>query len=128
MVTVVDVANFIDVFASDQKRAELLQAQISFADVVVLNKSDLIHPTALEKVNEQIQSINGQAKVVLTTFGDIPPQEIIQAQLFSFEKAATAENWLRRGMLHQIASRSYHFYKEPGSGEPVSEPYATCFL
>lgn len=46
--------------------------QISHADVLVLNKSDLITDTELAVVQERVQSINGLAKLHITTQGQVP--------------------------------------------------------
>src|SRR5690606_41816889 len=45
------------------------QHQISHADVLVINKSDLVTPEQLKKVQERVKGINALAKVVVTERG-----------------------------------------------------------
>lgn len=40
--------------------------QISHADVLVINKADLVSPDELQRVKERVQAINGLARVVVT--------------------------------------------------------------
>jgi G3E family GTPase len=46
--------------------------QISHADVIVINKSDLVTPDELNVVRERVQGINGLAKVHVTQQGHVP--------------------------------------------------------
>lgn len=46
--------------------------QISHADVIVINKSDLVTSDALLAVKERIQAINGLAKIHVTQQGHVP--------------------------------------------------------
>lgn len=49
--------------------------QISHADVVVVNKKDLVSPEELEKVKDRIKGINGVARIVVTEQGQVPNLE-----------------------------------------------------
>ncbi|KAF3043640.1 hypothetical protein E8E12_002911 [Didymella heteroderae] len=49
--------------------------QISHADVVLVNKTDLVTPDELEKVVERIRSINGLARIKTTTKSEVPQLE-----------------------------------------------------
>ncbi|KAK6439304.1 hypothetical protein LTR95_004485 [Oleoguttula sp. CCFEE 5521] len=46
--------------------------QISHADVVIINKTDLVSPAELKAVEERVRSINSLAKVHKTTHGIVP--------------------------------------------------------
>ncbi|KAF8863210.1 COBW domain-containing protein [Acephala macrosclerotiorum] len=49
--------------------------QISHADVLVINKSDLVSDAELLAVQERVQAINGLAKLHITTQGQVPSLE-----------------------------------------------------
>ena len=46
--------------------------QISHADVLIINKSDVVTPQQLEAVVQRVQSVNGLAKIHKTSYGQIP--------------------------------------------------------
>ncbi|KAK2626310.1 hypothetical protein QTJ16_004572 [Diplocarpon rosae] len=49
--------------------------QISHADVIVINKSDLVSELELLSVKERVQAINGLAKIHVTSQGQVPQLE-----------------------------------------------------
>lgn len=49
--------------------------QISHADVILVNKTDLVTPEELQKVVERIRSINGLARIKATTKSEVPQLE-----------------------------------------------------
>lgn len=73
--------------------AELTTAhlQISHADVVVVNKSDLVNSAELTTVEERIRSINGLAKIHITQHSQIPQLEGIILDLHAYDNV-TAES------------------------------------
>ncbi len=83
IVTLVDAKNILrsleepqkeDVHQFDQQGPLLTTAhlQISHADVIVINKADLVSPAELNTVRERVEGINGLAKVHVTQQGYIP--------------------------------------------------------
>lgn len=110
MVTVVDANRFWADFASgesllDRKQAvdetdtrevvDLLIDQIEFADVILLNKVDLIRPEDAKKLEGVLKKLNPEAKIIQTTFGQVPLDEILNTHLFDFEKASQAAGWMK---------------------------------
>lgn len=59
--------------------------QISHADVIILNKSDLITATELELVKERITSINGLAKIIVTEHGKVPNIEGTLLEIHAYD-------------------------------------------
>lgn len=109
MVTVVDAFNFFKDFSSmdtivdrqltedpvDQRTiVNLLTDQIEFADIIILNKTDLITREEADEVRAFLRKLNGTAKIVESRFGNISPAEILNTGLFDFEKASTAAGWI----------------------------------
>jgi len=59
--------------------------QISHADVLVLNKADLVTAAELEQVKQRVQAINGLAKVHVTEHARVPQLESFLLDLHSYD-------------------------------------------
>ncbi|ANM31730.1 hypothetical protein ABI59_22490 [Acidobacteria bacterium Mor1] len=110
MVTVVDAANFLkDYSAAEalQERGEslgeedertvtdLLIDQIEFADVIVLNKLDLVSEEQAREVEAIIKALNRGAKILMTTRGQVSLGDVLDTGLFDYEKAESSAGWIR---------------------------------
>ncbi|WP_412467696.1 GTP-binding protein [Pedobacter sp. KLB.chiD] len=110
MVTVVDAYNFYKDFGSADKLADrnmvddvadrrtivnLLTDQIEFANVILLNKTDLVSETDLKVLKALIAKLNPAAKIYQTLFGEIDPALILNTGLFDFESASEGAGWKR---------------------------------
>ena len=110
MVTVVDANRFWTDFQSgesllarqqaagnedDRDVADLLIDQIEFCDVLVINKCDLVTPQQLAQLERILKSLQPEAKVIRTTYGEIDPSAILHTGRFDFEKASAAAGWLQ---------------------------------
>jgi len=58
--------------------------QISHADVIVINKSDLVTEAEILAVRERIQTINGLAKIHITRKGQVPQLEGVLLDLHAY--------------------------------------------
>jgi len=109
MVTVVDAANFLDDYLSsdslgdralalgeDDERdvVSLLVEQVEFADVVVVNKTDLLPATKLDALEAVLRSLNPGARLVRAVRGRVPLGELLDTQRFDFDRASAAPGWL----------------------------------
>ncbi|MFH6986344.1 GTP-binding protein [Flavobacterium collinsii] len=110
MVTVVDSFNFFKDFGSAKTLQEqnvsniendnrtivnLLVDQVEFANVIVLNKTDLISEKSLEFLSAFIKKINPVAKIINSVSGKVNPNEIINTALFNYEEAENSAGWIR---------------------------------
>jgi len=108
MVTVVDCFNFSNDFGSSELLIDreltdmegdfrtivnLLTEQIEFANVIVLNKVDLIEKQHLGVLKATIKKLNPKAKIIESTFGKVDPKELINTKLFDFEEAQSTAGW-----------------------------------
>lgn len=59
--------------------------QISHADVVVVNKSDLVTPEELEAVKDRVRSINGLARIHVTNHSQVPQLEGVLLNLHAYD-------------------------------------------
>jgi G3E family GTPase len=59
--------------------------QISHADVIVINKSDLVSEVELQAVRERVEAINGLAKIHVTVQGQVPQLEGFLLDLHAYD-------------------------------------------
>ncbi len=78
-VTVVDALNFEPSLADYAIAAD----QVAAADVLLLNKSDLVGEAQLEEVRRQLGRLNPNAPVCVTRQGDVNPAMIFDAEVGS---------------------------------------------
>lgn len=115
LVTVVDCYNFFKDFGTQDLLVDrsltdiegdyrtivnLLTDQIEFANVIVLNKTDLIDQSTLGLLKAAIQKLNPGAKIISSSFSKIDPKEVLYTGLFNFEEAQHSAGWqkeLERG-------------------------------
>ena len=108
MVTVVDAANLIKNYSSTdflQDRGEslgeddtrtlvdLLVEQIEFANVILLNKIDLVSSEELATVHSIIRGLNAKAKVIETTLSNVDMTEVMGTGLYNLEEAQEHPLW-----------------------------------
>lgn len=66
--------------------------QISHADVVVINKTDLVTEEELQSVQQRIKSINGLAKLHLTKESAVPELEGFILDLHAYDHVVELDN------------------------------------
>ena len=109
MVTVVDAANFMKDFGSwddltdrkiglsdedDRNIVDLLVDQVEFANVIIVNKQDLVSDQQLATVKQIIRKLNPTAKITETTKSQIPLERILGTGLFELSQAEEMPGWL----------------------------------
>jgi G3E family GTPase len=82
--------------------------QISHADVVVINKSDLVSEEELSQVKARVESINGLAKIHVTERGQVPKLEGFLLDLHAYDQFDDAES-AKKGHSHLDPVRSSRF-------------------
>jgi G3E family GTPase len=73
---------------------DLLLEQIEFADVILLNKMDLISPSDELQLTGLLNRLNPRAKVYPVRFGAVDFDKVVDTRLFDFEVASQDPNWL----------------------------------
>lgn len=61
------------------------QEQIAFADVILLNKTDLVSENELKELEKKLLGINTQAKIYRTNYGDIEMEKILNVKAFNLD-------------------------------------------
>ena len=110
MVTVVDAVNFLkdydeakylkdtgESLGEDDERsvADLLVDQIEFADVILVSKTDLVANDQFGKLNAILKTLNTRAKIIPISHGKVDINNVVNTNLFDFEKAEQAPGWLK---------------------------------
>ncbi|KQP16410.1 GTP-binding protein [Methylobacterium sp. Leaf93] len=83
------------------KDAPEAKNQIAFADVILLNKADLVEPADLDRVEGLIRSINPYAKVHRTSRCDVPLDQVLDRNAFDLSRILDIEpDFLEEGHHH----------------------------
>lgn len=77
--------------------------QIEFADVIILNKTDMVKDDALANIKEIVKTLNHRAKILCSSYGRVDVKEIINTGSFDLEVARTGAGWLSD--LHEMMIR-----------------------
>ena len=108
MVTVVDCANFLDDLrigkdlhsvgqsaGEDDPRtvSDLLAEQVEFANIILLNKTDMVDEETLGTIEAFVDQLNPHALKLRSEFGRIEPQRIMGTGRFDFEVAKQSKGW-----------------------------------
>jgi len=66
--------------------------QIAFADVILLNKTDLVNSTALAHIEQRLRAINGTAAIIRTQAAQVPLERVLNLGAFDLERALTLDS------------------------------------
>lgn len=109
MLTVVDGSNFLETFESGKSLkqvgqeldesdtrnlATLLTDQVEFADVILLNKTDLISTEQQKTLLKLLKKLNPTAKIYKTKNSKLSLNKILNTNLFDFDEAMASPGWL----------------------------------
>ncbi|MEU0407630.1 GTP-binding protein [Streptomyces griseorubiginosus] len=109
-VTVVDAANFLPELEKGDELAErglapfeddertvsdLLVDQIEFADVLVLNKLDLVDAEAAARLRAALVRLNPAARIIGAEHSRVDLRQVLGTGLFDLERAQQAPGWVQ---------------------------------
>ena len=113
MVTVLDASAFLtDLTAGDSLRARsmavsptdardlatLMAEQLEVADVVLVNKADLVSEGRLRALEAFVRAANRTARVVRAVRCDVPVELVVGTGLFDLAAASSSAGWVRELM------------------------------
>ncbi|HUB67714.1 MAG TPA: GTP-binding protein [Candidatus Methylacidiphilales bacterium] len=117
IVTVVDAKHIWQHIDESDEAKE----QVAFADVILLNKTDLVPPHDLDKLESRIRSMNGAAQVYRTKDAAIDLNHVLGVGGFNLNRALEVDpkfmepeypfEW---GGIYDLKSGKYEFVTEPG--------------
>ena len=109
LVTVVDARNFLDDYCSrDELRdrgvglddndardlVQLLVDQVEFANVLVINKTDLVAADDVAYLEAILKKLNPAATILRAAHGTVPLATVLGTKAFDMEHAASHPGWL----------------------------------
>lgn len=83
IITLIDAAHIAGQLQSVKVAAE----QVAFADVLLLNKTDLVDATQLATVERELRAINGTARIVRTRNAELPLTQVLNVGAFDLDRA-----------------------------------------
>ncbi|MEL6898161.1 MAG: GTP-binding protein, partial [Planctomycetota bacterium] len=109
MVTVVDAGNFFKDYGSvddltdrrlgvseedERNIVDLLVDQIEFANVIIINKTDLVSPFDLEQLQQMIRRLNPNAEILHSRESRVPLEQVMGTGRFNLAEAEATPGWL----------------------------------
>jgi G3E family GTPase len=83
IVTVVDAKHILQHLGTDDESVK----QLAFADVIILNKTDLVAPAELDALEFRIRAINAVAKIHRAQNADVPLDHVLNVGGFNLGRA-----------------------------------------
>ncbi|GIL45158.1 hypothetical protein Vafri_2466 [Volvox africanus] len=109
LVTVVDAERFVSsVLAAeplvergmavdehdDRTVADLLVEQVEFANMIVMNKTDLVSTDQANQLEALLRKLNATAKITRTSHGRVAASEVLNTRAFDLESAQQSAGWV----------------------------------
>jgi G3E family GTPase len=66
--------------------------QVAFADVILLNKTDLVTLAELERIERRVRAINGTARIHRTQNADIAVDQVLDVGAFDLDRALAVDS------------------------------------
>ena len=87
IVALVDAAHITQQLAREAIAAE----QVGFADVLLLNKTDLVSATELTRVERSLRAINATARIIRTLRAELPLARVLDLGAFDLNRALATD-------------------------------------
>ncbi|MGE0784329.1 MAG: GTP-binding protein [Sandaracinaceae bacterium] len=110
MVTVVDASTYLTMYKAEDRLADrgqqagpddtrtvtdLLLDQVEFADVIILNKTDLVDEAGLARLEATIAHLNPGAELVRAVRSRVPLDKVLDTGRFDMKRAKLSAGWRR---------------------------------
>jgi len=87
IVTLVDARHI----EQELEQNPIAREQIAFADIVLLNKIDLVDSSTLARIEQRVRGISGTATVLRTRNADVPLDRVLDIGAFDLERALSRD-------------------------------------
>ena len=83
------IVTLVDAFHINQQlgRSDESTEQIAFADVVLLNKTDLIGNESLDSLEARVRGMNSMAKIIRSEKANVPVEAVLNLSAFNLDQA-----------------------------------------
>ncbi len=124
IVTVVDALRIRDEFGcgddlvkkniGEEDLENLVIQQIEFCNIVLLNKASEVSAEELLRIRKVVRALQPRARILECDYGDIELENILNTNMFDFERVATSATWIqeieKRGdeLEHQEEEHHHH--------------------
>lgn len=110
MVTVVDAAHFLEHYEGSQTLldreialgeedertiSDLLADQIEFANIIVINKIDLVSSEQAQELRAILHKLNPEATLITAERGVVPLEQLLNTGKFDMERAERSAGWIQ---------------------------------
>ncbi|MDW2776984.1 GTP-binding protein [Pseudomonas sp. YQ_6] len=124
LVTVVDASQFMamldspetvaraDVTTDDSRRplADLLIEQVEYANVILVNKRDLVDEAQYQALQAVLAGLNPGAQILPMVAGNVALSSILGTQLFDLPSLAAAPGWMKQMDAHDTPAGESQTY------------------
>jgi len=118
IVTILDAEHTLDynsIFSADKELVRTLRRQIEVADRILVNKTDLVPPSTLAKIDKTVRKLNDRAPLLHTVRSLLDPEQLFAGIQ---PRSGTEANAVRRPLRGARAEAIPALLKEP---EPAAE-------
>ncbi len=140
LVTVIDARGFLEERAKSEERKnkekeererggikkpvfELMLDQAECADVLVLNKCDLVSEEELARLEDVLRALNPRAEIIRAERGQVASEVLLDRVRFDASATLGAARWIR--VMQEVATAAPKAGASVGSGRMVLKPGAS---
>ncbi|KAF4951545.1 hypothetical protein FSARC_12876 [Fusarium sarcochroum] len=111
-----------DVTPEDERTvSDLMVDQIEFADVIILNKLDMVDESTKPRLLDLIKKLNHRAKILESSYGKVDVKQLVNTGMFNLEVAQSGYGWLQD--LHDMTVREVNG-RNVVTPKPETEEYS----
>ncbi len=120
LVSVIDAANFWHYYEGEAPDdsdpdesialAPLLIDQLEFANTIILNKTDLAEPEAVDALEALARQLNPSARILRARYGDVPLSELIDTYRYDYERGFEHPDWAEEWHKTGSEAEEYGFH------------------
>ncbi|OAA72328.1 CobW domain protein [Cordyceps fumosorosea ARSEF 2679] len=110
-----------DVTPEDERTvSDLMVDQIEFADIIILNKIDMVSKETRARIVDLVKKLNHRAKILESSYGKVDVKQLVNTGLFKMDVAQAGYGWLQD--LHAMTVREVNG-KNVVTPKPETEEY-----
>ncbi|MCM3789318.1 GTP-binding protein [Domibacillus indicus] len=72
-----------------------LGGEVHFANVILLNKTDLLNEQCVEELGAVLTKLNPEAQIIKTVFSQVPLTAVLHTKRFDFDQMSQSASWIK---------------------------------